>query len=243
MSLLALLASVATATAPLALMVGDSMAMTDLGEAIEREVAHDGRVRFARFGKSGTGLTRPDLYDWTEKLPNELAAKRPHYLMVALGGNDGQALHFRGRARRAIPWGDSAWLDEYRGRVDAFLALVPAETRRVIWLEIPRRAPEKLEARAAVIRELVREVAGRHARVSFLETGDIFGPRESGVAGVQVEGFRGCHPLHQPDGVHFSAAGAAFVASRLTPGLFELFGLAGTVTRAGAPCPRPQNPT
>src|SRR5688572_2790634 len=47
-----------------ALIIGDSMAATDFGVALEKQLDAHRYISCVRWGKSATGLARPDYFDW-----------------------------------------------------------------------------------------------------------------------------------------------------------------------------------
>ncbi|MFZ0325444.1 MAG: hypothetical protein WAN48_15095, partial [Actinomycetes bacterium] len=111
----------ATAKNPVTILVtGDSLA-TYPGVAMANDVNNHAKVIVKSF--NGTGLTRPDFFNWqvaAEKLTQE---RHPDAVVVVMGGNDGWNMTHAGAS---MTWGTPAWIQEYARRVAvvsrAFLA-------------------------------------------------------------------------------------------------------------------------
>jgi hypothetical protein len=94
---------------PIALVLGDSNIYGSLGTELERSLQALG-YRTDRFARSGSGLARPDYFDWFAEAPALIEAADPDVVFFMCGGNDGQGLMPRSRAQRRIPYDDDeAW--------------------------------------------------------------------------------------------------------------------------------------
>ena len=77
-------------------------------------------------GHVATGLERPDVYNWFERIKEVMRKDRPDVVVVAFGGNDD-------RSMTGVPAGVSlgsfagpAWVKEYRRRVGGLMDTVIA---------------------------------------------------------------------------------------------------------------------
>lgn len=199
------------------LIIGDSMAATDFGVALERRLDAHPKVDCRRFGKSATGLARPDFYDWTKQAQRLVKRHDPDLVVVIMGGNDGQDLvNVRGKGR--VRYRSSAWEPEYERRLYHFGELLAGEGRRVLWLELPAMARSRFEAKLRQIRRLQEETAALIARNRYLRTRDYFYDLQGRLRKyVPVRGKKSSPKkrrvlMRQEDGIHFSLPGAVYFA-------------------------------
>jgi hypothetical protein len=69
----------------------------------------------------GTGLARPDVFDWMEEYPAMIGSEHPDAVIVAIGANDGQGFQEDGKV---LAFGSDAWVQVYQQRIAAFLSLL-----------------------------------------------------------------------------------------------------------------------
>lgn len=194
------------------LILGDSMAATDFGKALEKRLKADRHFSPRRRGKSATGLARPDFFDWTKEAKRQLKKHKPDVVVVVIGGNDGQDLISvpAGSARRVV-WDTKRWAGRYAARVEAFADLLRADGRQVFWLELPAMEKGSLERKLRKIRALQRRSVEGKAGVRYLRTR----PHLVGADGKVHRSLR--HrgktvKMRQADGIHFTLAGAKHFA-------------------------------
>ncbi|MFL6110273.1 MAG: GDSL-type esterase/lipase family protein [Catenulispora sp.] len=188
------------------LVTGDSLADFD-GQQLARIVTArhlPAKVRVE--ARNGTGLTQPDVFDWSDEALAEAADYDPDVVVMVLGANDGWPLAGAGA-------GVARWVAEYSRRVAAvtrdFLAGDPR--RRVYWVgpPVPRSAPwiHIFERINAAIQDVVPSVPG-------LRYVDVAGPTsEAGRYTDYLTDADGRRVLaRQHDGIHFSFPGSVFPA-------------------------------
>lgn len=208
------------------LILGDSMAATDFGRALEKKLARHKKIRVSRRGKSATGLARPDFFDWMNE--GEARAKRsqPDLVIVVLGGNDGQDLIDKEKKKRRVIWGSDQWADAYAERVTAFIGAVAAPERRVLWLALPIMDYPSLEKKLTTIREVQRTALAPLApAVQYVETREHFYAGDMLLKTVGVRGYKRPQKLRQKDGIHFSVPGSRYFADKIAPVVLEALGL------------------
>ncbi len=204
------------------LILGDSMAATDFGRALEKRLdAHD-RLDAVRRGKSATGLARPDFFDWMAEAEKQLAKHQPDLVVVIIGGNDGQDLlpKTKGEGKR-VHFRKPAWKDAYIARTQAFAQLLIGEDRRLTWIELPTMDRRRFEKKLSMIRAVQQEaLAPLGDRVRYLSTRDIFYDGNGQLRRqVEVKGKRVA--LRQQDGIHFSLPGSQYFADAVYPSLVD----------------------
>lgn len=202
------------------LILGDSMAATDFGQALEQVLTRDHPIKTARRGKSSTGLARPDFFDWMEEGRRQVALHRPDLVIVILGGNDGQDLIQKGGGPRVF-WGRPEWASAYAQRLERFTRVLAQEGRPVVFLGLPLMDRPRLEAKLRLIREVQRRTIEALPGASYLDTRTCF-VAENGklLRTVELQGWRSPQPLRQDDGIHLTVPGARHFAE-CTVGLLE----------------------
>ncbi len=209
------------------LIIGDSKIATDLGAALQSELARRPELVVARRGKSATGLSRPDFFDWWAEAERLLAQHAPDVVIVGLGGNDGQELAPRAGARGRVAWRSAAWPEAYGARVRSLIERLTGDERRVIWLEVTTADRAHLEGKLVLIREAQRQaVEAFGPRASYLRTEHHLRTDDGGVLRqVTLAGDRRAQPLRIEDGIHFSVYGSRWLAPRLAAELLPLIGV------------------
>ena len=192
-------------------LVGASSMQYYLGVELERRLEADfPGVQVARLGKLGTGLARPDVFDWHAAVRDLVATHRPDVVVLQLGGNDAQPLTIDG-AR--VAFGREAWGPEYSARLASLTEIITDGGAVPIFLGMPvMRDPGfsgRMERMNTITEAAVVEAGGR-----YLPTWDLVSePDGSYRADVSHDGRRGRMRLQ--DGVHYSRLGAQFLADRL----------------------------
>ena len=209
------------------LILGDSKIATDLGAALQAELARRPELVVARRGKSATGLSRPDFFDWWAEAERLLAQHAPDVVIVGLGGNDGQELAPRAGERGRVAWRSAAWPEAYGARVRSLIERLAGDERRVVWLEVTTADRAHLEGKLVLIREAQRQaVEAFGPRASYLRTEHHLRTEGGGVLRqVTLAGDRRAQPLRIEDGIHFSVYGSRWLAPRLAAELLPLIGV------------------
>lgn len=211
------------------LIVGDSMAATDFGRALEGRLDGHPTVDCRRFGKSATGLARPDFYDWMHRARRLLERHDPDLVVVIIGGNDGQDLLDR-RGKGRVRYRTAGWEPEYERRLYHFGELLAGQGRRVMWIELPAMAKPRFEAKLRQIRRLQEEVAAVLERNRYVATRDFFYDDRRRLRRF-VPGRRrpgGRRSMRQGDGIHFTVEGARYFANRVLVDVLAGLNLGGT---------------
>ena len=206
------------------LIVGDSMAATDFGRALQKRLQAHAKLSAVRRGKSSTGLARPDFFDWMSEAERQLRRHDPDLVVVIIGGNDGQDLIPKEKGRR-VHWNKPKWKDAYAARVQAFARLLMGDDRRVAWLELPAMDRRRFEGKLRLIRDVQKKaLAELGPRVVYVSTRDFFYDDRGQLRRKISDGKRRV-PLRQDDGIHFSLKGSHYFADRVLPALLNEWGL------------------
>jgi hypothetical protein len=183
------------------LVTGDSEA-DFLGQRLV-DLAPDGLLEADVVARNGTGLTRPEFFNWELNARQEIAARHPHAVVMAIGGNDGFNVLVDGTLYGPLT---PEWETEYARRTAVVMrALGEDGTRPVYWVPPPTARDDELNRifrlQNFAVARAARAVPG--ARWVDLYT-RIDGGRYSDTS--TVDGRKVIS--RQPDGVHFTRDGA-----------------------------------
>jgi hypothetical protein len=201
------------------LIVGDSMIAGAFGLYLEQRLRKRAGHEVLRRGKSSSGLSRPDFFDWMEEGERLCSEFSPDAVVVMFGGNDGQGLYMgRGAEPKWIRWHEPGWTEEYARRVAAFADLVASPPRQLFWVGMPVMRPEKLDARISHLNTIYRGAMEGRPGATFLDVYGVLAASEGGYADyVEVDGKR--VRVRASDGVHLSGPGATVLVGHVAPAI------------------------
>ncbi len=202
---------VPTAAAPLKLLVaGDSMTEF-LGPALINQGNATGKLNGNTITKYGTGLVRPDFFDWSIYAKQLIEAQNPEAVVVMMGGNDGQGITLADGT--VLHDGTQEWAKEYRRRLEVVMRIFAGDGKRpVYWVPMPiPRSPQ-----LAIDYHLMDlAVADAAAAVPGVVDVDIVNRlSNNGQYSDYLPGLSGQTILARArDGIHLSQDGASLAAS------------------------------
>ena len=196
-------------------LVGDSMMAVGLSSTLLREAPKYPDLVMDKAFKSGTGLARPEVFNWQTEYPAMLGDAQPDVVVVAIGANDGQGFVEDGVT---YPFGSAGWVRIYRARVEAFLTMLEANGATVVWMGLPPMKSDVYDARIALVNRIDYDVVSDSPHAIWYSTAGLVGDgsgkfQDFGV--VRGETAR----LRQSDGIHLSDDGAVLVVAKLLPWL------------------------
>jgi hypothetical protein len=200
----------ATPAQPLSVwMAGDSL-MGTVAESFAQLTKNNPAVTVTDSVQIGTGLARPDVYNWPGAVSQELAKANPEVVILMFGANDDQDMQAGGHR---VVRGTDAWRAEYARRVNQLMAITATGNRQVIWLGIPAVKRPRLNQTKDTMNTVIRTVAAQYRGVTFVDTGPVF-DAPGGTYSAYLSGTAG-QPVkvRESDGIHFTLAGA----NRLSP--------------------------
>jgi hypothetical protein len=164
----------------------------------------------------GTGLSRPDFFDWYRHLNAVADAYDPEVMILLFGGNDIQPLDlpFGGGT---VTYGDPAWSAEYRRRVASILDTLAVRGRQVIWVGTPPMEAATFNAEMASLNEIYStEAAARSNWVTYFDAWTMFSPAgEPGVFTRTLPDAAGEQQTVRFDDIHYDVAGSRLLAAAL----------------------------
>jgi hypothetical protein len=203
-----------TAAHPLRILVaGDSLA-GDFGPLLQEYgkrtgvIEPAGQVDF----RIGTGLARPDVFDWPRQLREDIAANHPGMVVLAFGLNDDQPM--TGPTGNYLALGSPGWVAEYRRRVGAMMDIALAAGAKVIYASPPLVPDRARDARYQQIATLIAQAAARRGpNVRAFNTQKLLDPSGHYTQFARVNGQ--LVALRRSDGVHLSGYGDQRMAASL----------------------------
>lgn len=193
-------------------LAGDSMMAVGFGSGLMRKAGGDKNLRIVRAFKSGTGLARPDVFNWMDQYPAMLGPERPDVVIVAIGANDGQSFVVDGKV---ILFGSEEWRKAYQSRVADFLAMVESSGARVLWIGLPPMRSVPFNQRITLVNRIAYTVVSRDPRASWWSTASYVGDAAGGFREFAELPNGALLRLRAPDGIHFAEEGASTMTTPL----------------------------
>ena len=203
------LAAVETGTTRVVALAGDSMMAVGLSPELLRETAENPRLRLLKAFRSGTGLARPEVFDWSKEYPALLGGEKPDVVLVAMGANDGQGFVVDGKV---LAFGSEEWKRVYEQRVAAYLAMVRAGGAQVVWIGLPPMRSESYDEKMAVINQIAYSVVRTVPGAEWWNSGALVGDDAGHYREFGENSKGGTVKLRQGDGIHLSDEGAALLS-------------------------------
>ncbi|MFI5041328.1 MAG: DUF459 domain-containing protein [Acidimicrobiales bacterium] len=202
---------VATPADPLrVLAIGDSIGLS-FGDSLANKLDASGIVNATIDAREGTGLTRPDAFDWPSELRADLARFHPEIVVAMFGGNDDQDTIINGRF---IPFGSQAWTEIYGARVAAIADAVHAAGAYLLWSGLPVMRSAAKSGRLQAVMSVTRTVLAHRDGALFVDNLTALSDG-SGHYTVAITDAAGQTVIvREPDGIHVSPAGADRLADR-----------------------------
>jgi len=196
-------------------LTGDSMMAVGLSSTILRQAPKYKDLTMLKAFKSGTGLARPEVFNWQTEYPAMLHGAHPDVVVVAIGANDGQGFVSDGVT---YPFGSDGWKEIYQRRVQAFLEMLEADGASVVWVGLPPMKSDAYDARIALVNRIDYAVVSASPKAIWFSSAGLVGDAQG-----RFQDFGEVHGattrLRQPDGIHLTDDGATLLTARLLPWL------------------------
>ncbi len=221
-----------TAKKPLRLYVaGDSMdqvfgsSLVNLGEAT-------GLVKGKNDYHVSSGLSRPDFYDWPQRLIDQIVDFRPDAAAVLFGANDGQDVMVEGKVLKV---GTKAWQEVYAQRVGEAMDLLTKGGRRVYWVGNPIMRDFGYRQRIAMMNHIYQAEAAKRPGVAFVSTWATMANAKGSYAEYLPDANGDQVLMRAPDGIHLTRAGGDRMAQKVLDVIMRDWGMAGSASPGPAP--------
>ena len=198
------------------LVTGDSEAEF-LGQRMTDQ-ANPGLIEVETVARNATGLTNPDFFNWELNAQQEMDARDPDAVVMAIGGNDGFNVEAGGRLYAPQ---DPEWQTEFARRAAVVATTLSGEGRRpVYWVPPPTARDPGLNEIYATQNRAVEQA---EAAVPWLRYVDVYSTLNNGKYSddLKIDGRRVL--ARQSDGIHFSRDGAIAPARLVLEAMAEDF--------------------
>jgi hypothetical protein len=195
-------------------VIGDSMLKSALHIYLKNQLEKEWNAKVEIFSKSGTGLSRPEVFDWTQLLQSEKT--RYDDVMIFLGTNDAQNFQL---SKKVIPFGSEDWDQEYLKRAQSLLELACSKSHRVFWVGMLPMRSESFHKKMKHLNEVLKDATSKSGCSQFVEAGTWLSDKNGSYTAVLgVDGTTGEKKeikVRGEDGIHLSFEGAQYFAKTL----------------------------
>lgn len=189
-------------------LVGDSMMAVGLAPVLRRNITRENGTRLVRAYRSGTGLGRPDVFNWPAQYPQLIGAARPELVICAIGANDAQNFQVD---RTVYSFGTPAWKAMYAERVREFAKLLTRDGARVLWIGMPVMRDSGFARRMISLNGLVKEVLAEFPQITWVDPNPYIAGSGGNFEQYRQDQRGKLVRLRADDGIHLSEEGAAYL--------------------------------
>lgn len=227
---------------PLKLWVGGDSVGGSFGVQMEPVSASTGLFDPTLDFTVGTGLTRPEYYNWPEHFAKDVLPNLdPDIVMPMFGANDDQNME--------LPDGTlltkytPEWFEEYRRRVGATMDLLksPENDRLVVWVGSVPAGPGSQISNQDTLNYIYWSEAQKRPWVSYLDTWGVLGgpPPDHSFAESVVNADGKGRDMFQKDNLHLATTGALRLSWAAVKHLGKLVDMSATKVPVPPPSEAP----
>ena len=199
------------------LVTGDSQAEF-VGQRLVDQ-APPGLLDVETAARNATGLTNPAFFNWEVNAEQEVAARDPDAVVMAIGGNDG--FNVKTSDGSLYSPGEPGWETEFARRVAVVSSVLSGDGERpVYWVPPPTARDPDLNA---IFASQNRAVERATEAVPALRYVDVYSTLNRGRYSdeLRIDGRRVL--ARQPDGIHFTREGAVAAVRLVLDSMAEDF--------------------
>jgi hypothetical protein len=193
-------------------LAGDSMMAVGLSAELLRQAAGDKNLHFVKAYRSGTGLARPEVFNWMEQYPAMIGSAKPDVVIVAIGANDGQGFVVDGKVLKC---GSDEWRAVYQQRLADYLSMVEADGARVVWMALPPMRIPVYNAKIAMINRIAYTVVSQNPQATWWNPVRYIGDASGRFREFTTLSDGKTIRVRATDGIHLSDEGAGLVTPML----------------------------
>jgi hypothetical protein len=193
-------------------LAGDSMMAVGLSEVLLRNTAQNKNLQMVKAFRSGTGLARPEVFDWMSEYPAMIGDTHPDTVIVSIGANDGQDFL---EDEKPLKFGSPAWITVYQQRVQQFLDLLTAQGTHVIWVGLPPMKATGYNGRIALINRITYAVVSNNPNAVWWNPALYIGDANGQYRDFAPQTDGKVKRIRAADGIHMSNEGADLLSPAL----------------------------
>ena len=193
-------------------LVGDSMMAVGLSSVLLHDSAQNKNLQIVKAFRSGTGLARPDVFDWMSEYPAMIGDAHPNTIIVAIGANDGQDFLDDDKPLKV---GSDAWISVYQQRTQQFLAMLTANGVHVVWIGLPPMKAPGYNSRIDLINRISLSVVSANPNAVWWNPAAYLGDEKGQYREFAEQADGKVQRLRAPDGIHMSLEGAELLSPTL----------------------------
>jgi hypothetical protein len=202
------------------LVIGDSLG-TDLAGGLGWQLSKSKEISLIQKGKSSTGLSNSQFFNWPQHLKKYLAQYHPQLTIVFLGGNDEQGIEANGHP---YAFNTPGWRTQYTKAVATMMNESVNAGSDVLWVGMPIMFPNGYRQGMQVINSIFASVASKKSHVTFLPTWKFFAS-SNGQFRFNASVNGSVQLIRESDGIHPSAVGQNVLATYIVKQLHLIYGL------------------
>ncbi len=189
------------------LAIGDSMLKSALSPSLMDTMGKAlTNVSIETFARSGTGLTRPDVFDWPSKIKDLTLKKNYSSILIFLGTNDTQGIQLN---KKALAFGTAEWKKEYQERIKNINQLLCQSSKRAYWFEIPPMRENLYNSHIITLNNVIKD--SMESCAQFVSTPKSLTTSDGAFASY-VNLNSNSIKVREKDGIHLSIEGANLYA-------------------------------
>ncbi len=208
------------------LLVGASSMRASLGRNLRKALqgwnGQSAERMINLHAKLGTGLSRPDVYDWNTVTQDLIGEYKPDMVIAQFVGNDCQTL-VTPQGTKSVPFSNSKWKEQYKQRVLDYIAMIQDQGIDVVMIGMPMVDSKRFQKRLKVANQQVKEAA-EEKDVLFIDTWEF--PLDSKGNLLKELRIKGrTYAFRHQDGIHFTRHGGAYMATKIYNKILQTYHL------------------
>jgi hypothetical protein len=191
---------------------GDSMVNTGFGNAVKKKLPYGAKNNTRTLGKSSSGLSRPDLFDWQKAAARELTQAQPNAeIFVMIGTNDCQDIT---TDSGTLSYDSDQWKDAYKSRLLLFAGTLCQSAKQVYWVGLPPMRSKKFDDKITKLNLLTSGTLASVPCVQYFPTTNILGTQDGSYIPTLQIGHKK-RTIRESDGIHITYHGALYLAEKI----------------------------
>jgi len=179
-------------------------------------------------GHVSTGLERPDVYNWFDRIRQVMKKDKPNVVVVAFGANDDHSFMTGLKPGQSLgDFGSPAWRKEYARRVGGFMDTVIRNGGFIVYIGMPIVSSSSESRDFDLLNSIIYQQAQRRPQGAlYVDTYTRFAdPKTGGYAQYLPRPDGTLLKVRSDDGIHFEAPGGDIIARLVLKALNQRFDL------------------